>query len=301
MARAGKVRFSDLTLRPPGPVDSVAFFMRRLRALLAGTGMPHRSPYRLRFSANISMLFTERPFLERIGAAACAGFDAVECHFPYAFDAADVRARLNDAGIALNGVNTSPGHAGEFGLAALAGRQDDFARALDQALAWGAVVGASTIHCMSGVPEPQHRAQARDVFLRNMERASDAARSAGVTLLVEPINAYDRAGYFVARSDDVADLLDALGRDNVKMMFDFYHVQIMEGDLLRRLERHWRHIGHVQFASVPNRAEPDEGEVAYFAIFEALARLGWSGYVGAEYRPRGVTEDGLGWLARVRA
>ncbi|MDB5570205.1 MAG: hypothetical protein JWN93_1388 [Hyphomicrobiales bacterium] len=257
-------------------------------------------PAHLRFSANISMMFCERPFPERIAAAARAGFDSVECHFPYAFNAREVRALVDEAGLVLNGINTSPGNAGEFGLAAQAGREDDFARALDEALAWGAVAGASTVHCMSGVVAPEDRARAQDVFLRNMERASDTARGSGMTLLIEPINPYDRAGYFVSRSDEVAGLLGLLGRDNVKMMFDFYHVQIAEGDLLRRVERHWPLIGHVQFASVPERAEPDMGEIAYGAIFAALARLGWGGYVAAEYRPRGITEEGLGWLAQAR-
>jgi hydroxypyruvate isomerase len=117
---------------------------------------------------------------------------------------------------------------------------------------------------------------------------------------VEPINAYDRPGYFVSRSDEVAELLTTLRRDNVKMMFDVYHVQIMEGDILRRMERHWPLIGHVQFASVPGRHEPDEGELAIAAVFEALGARGWRGFVGAEYNPRGATRDGLGWLAAAR-
>ncbi|MBX9758131.1 MAG: TIM barrel protein [Beijerinckiaceae bacterium] len=256
---------------------------------------------RLRFSANISMLFCERPFLERISAAAAAGFDAVECHFPYNLERAELRARLDDAGVVMNGINTAPGNAQEFGLAALAGREDDFTRAMEQALEWAQALGASTIHVMAGCPAPQDRAWALDTYLHNLERACAMAKGAPVTLLIEPINTYDRRGYFLSRSDEAADIIADLRAQNLRMMFDFYHVQIMEGDLLRRLERHWDVIGHIQFASVPHRHEPDEGEVAYPAIFKAIAQKGWPHWVAAEYRPRARTEDGLAWLANARA
>ncbi|HEY8579877.1 MAG TPA: TIM barrel protein [Beijerinckiaceae bacterium] len=254
----------------------------------------------LRFSANISMLFQELPFLERIAAAARAGFDAVECHFPYDTPPGEVVARLRDSGLVMNGINTPPGDLGTFGLAAQPGAEAAFARALDDALAYAQAVGAQTIHCMSGVTPPERRAAARDVFLGNMARAAPLARAAGVTLLLEPINRYDRPDYFISRSDEAADLLRTIDDSAVKMMFDVYHVQIMEGDVLRRMERFWPLIGHFQFASVPERAEPDLGELRMSAIFEAIARGGWDGFVGAEYRPRGATLDGLGWLADAR-
>lgn len=255
---------------------------------------------RLRFSANISMLFCERPFLERMGAAAAAGFDAVECHFPYAFDRSEIRARLSDNGLVMNGINTAPGGEREFGLAALAGREDDFSRAMEQALDWATALGASTIHVMAGSPAPQDRAWALDTYLHNLERACAMAKGTAVDLLIEPINKYDRPGYFLSRSDEAADIVADLRCPNLKMMFDLYHVQIMEGDLLRRLRRHRDVIGHIQFASVPDRHEPDEGEVAYPAIFDAIAEMGWSRWVAAEYRPRARTEDGLAWLAAAR-
>jgi 2-dehydrotetronate isomerase len=258
------------------------------------------NPARLRFSANISMLFAERPFLERISAAAAAGFDAVECHFPYAFEMAEIRARLADAGLVMNGINTAPGGERDFGLAALAGREDEFARAMEQALEWAGALGVSTIHVMAGCPAPQDRAWALDTYLHNLERACAMAKGSSVDLLIEPINKYDRPGYFLSRSDEAADIIADLRCSNLKMMFDVYHVQIMEGDLLRRFERHRSVIGHIQFASVPQRREPDEGEVAYPAIFKAIAGMGWNGWIGAEYNPRGKTEDGLGWLAAAR-
>ncbi len=260
--------------------------------------MSDASPNKFRWSANISMMFADLPFLERIDAAARAGFPAVECHFPYDLDRSAIRERLLDAGLVMNGLNTPSGDAarGEFGFAAVPGRKDDFRRGLDQSLAWAVALGAKTIHCMCGVVDASQRPRAEAVFFENMNFASDVARGTGIDLLIEPINQHDRPGWFVSRSDDVVGLLKKLGRDNVKLMFDFYHIQIMEGDLLRRMERHWRHIGHFQFASVPRRAEPDEGEINYPAIFAAIAQRGWPGWVAAEYRPRGATLDGLGWM-----
>ena len=249
-------------------------------------------------SANISLLFAERPFAERIGAAAAAGFKAVECQFPYAVPAAEIASELARHKLVMNGINTPPGDPakGEFGMAAMSGQEARFRREFAEALAYAATVGAPMVHCMSGISGPD-RAAARRTFLKNLGWASDEARKAGVTLLIEPLNAIDRPGYFVSRSDEVVELLGDLACDNVKLLFDVYHIQIMEGDLLRRLDRHWGHVGHVQLASVPKRHEPDEGEVAFAAILDALSARGWAGFVGAEYLPRGRTEDGLGWAS----
>jgi len=249
---------------------------------------------RLRFAANVSLMFQEYEPLDRIGAAARASFHAVEFLFPYDFSIADIRTRLDAEGIALNHLNTRPGET--FGLAAQPGCEDEFARVFDQALDYAMKLGALTIHCMSGVVAPEKRAQAKDTFLRNMEGASRKAEGTGVTLCIEPINKYDRDHFFVSRSDEVVELLEELNRPNVKLLFDFYHIQISEGDLTRRLERHWAHIGHFQFAGVPTRNEPDESEVNLKPLFAEIERRGWQGYLGAEYRPAGRTEDGLGWL-----
>ena len=250
-----------------------------------------------RLSANISMLFPELPFPERVAAAASAGFRAVECQFPYAFAAREIAARVADAGVVMNGITTPPGDParGESGFAAIRGRTAEFRRGFEEALEYGRKLGVSTIHVMSGVPSGGDAGAARDTFLENLAWASEGARDAGVTLLIEPLNSRDRPGYFVSRSDAVADLLRALDRDNVRMLFDIYHVQIMEGDILTRLGRHWPLIGHAQIASVPGRHEPDEGEIAFAAVLAELAARGWSGFVGAEYNPRGPTLDGLGW------
>ncbi len=250
----------------------------------------------LRFAANISMLFGEYEPLDRIDAAARAGFSAVEFLFPYEHGVADIKARLADCNIALNHLNTRPGNSGEFGLAAQPGREAEFARVFDQALDYASRLGALTIHCMSGVVLPQERSRAKDTFLRNMESASRKAQGTGVTLVVEPINQYDRANFFVQTSDEIVGLLQEIDKPNVKLLFDFYHIQIMEGDLTRRLGCHWDYIGHFQFASVPLRQEPDLGEVNLKPLLWEIQRRGWGGYLGAEYRPAGRTEDGLSWM-----
>ena len=249
-------------------------------------------------AANISMLFPDLPFMARIGAAARAGFRAVECQFPYATDAREVKAELARHDLVMNGINTPQGDPsrGEFGMAAMPGAQGRFRDEFEQALAYAGIVGARTIHVMSGMTSGQTK-EVRDAFFENFFWASHKARLAGLTLLIEPLNAVDRPGYFVARSDDVVALLGELGCDNVKLLFDVYHIQIMEGDLRRRLDRHWPHVGHVQLASAPRRHEPDEGEVAFTAILADLTARGYAGFVGAEYNPRGSTVAGLGWAA----
>jgi len=254
-----------------------------------------------KFAANLSTMFTERPFLERFGAARAAGFDAVECHFPYEAGAEEIRARLDEHGLELVLFNTPPGDfaAGERGLAALPGREDDFARALERTLAYADVLGTRLLHVMAGVQRNDVALEScLEVYRRNLERAAAAAASTGRICLIEPINTRDIPGYVLNTPAEAAALIRELGRDNLKLQFDFYHVQIMAGDLVRRFERHQALIPHVQIASVPERAEPDRGEIAYPYIFELLDRLGFAGRVGCEYFPAGRTEEGLGWASR---
>jgi hydroxypyruvate isomerase len=250
------------------------------------------------FTANIAFLFADRPFLERIDAAAAAGFDKVECHFPYEFPVEALRERLDRAGVRMTGLNTRPGDeaAGEWGRAALPGREAEFARDFDEALAYAVSLGAGAIHVMAGIVPEDERAAARRTYVANLRAAARRARNAGVTILLEPLNARDKPGYLVSRSDEVAEVIREVGDPAVKLLFDVYHVQIMEGDLTRRIERHRDVIGHVQIAAVPSRAEPDEGEVSLPGILRALDGVGYAGLVGLEYRPRGRTEEGLRWM-----
>ncbi|HEY4773363.1 MAG TPA: 2-oxo-tetronate isomerase [Xanthobacteraceae bacterium] len=248
-----------------------------------------------RFAANLAVLFADRPFFERFGAAAAAGFRAVELIFPYEHPAATVRAELARHGLTMLGLNTAVGEKGEFGLGAVPGREQDFARLFKQALDYAVAIGGSAIHCMVGVVAPEARPAAERVFVANLRRAADLAAPHGVTLLIEPINPRDRPGYFLSRAEHAAELIGRLDRSNVKIQFDFYHAQIVGGDLIRRFEACLPLIGHVQIAAVPSRAEPDEGEINYPAVFEAIDRLGYRGWVACEYKPRGRTEDGLAW------
>lgn len=253
----------------------------------------------VRLAANISFLFKELPFLDRFAAAAEAGFTLIECHWPYDNAIETLRDRLARAGQSLIMVNTAPGNReGDFGLGAVPGREADFQAALDQSLRYVSALGATRIHCMAGkVPVT---ATAHRTFVDNLRIGADKARAHGVTLLIEPLNTRSAPGYFLTRSQQAADLIHEVDRPNVKLMFDVFHLQIMEGDITTRLEKLLPLIGHVQIAAVPSRAEPDEGEVNYRAVFDALERIGYQGIVGAEYLPRADTKSGLAWRKTLR-
>lgn len=253
----------------------------------------------LRFAANISFLFKELPFLERFAAAAEAGFKLVECHWPYDNPVEALRDRLDKAGLSLVMVNTAPGNleAGDFGLGAVPGREADFQAALDQALHYVSSLGATRIHCMAGkVPVTS---TSHGTFIDNLRRGADKARDKGVTLVIEPINTRSAPGYFLTHSQQAADIIGEVDRPNVRLLFDVFHLQIMEGDIITRLEKLKPLIGHVQIAAVPSRAEPDEGEINYRAVFDALERIGYDGVIGCEYLPRAGTKEGLVWRQKL--
>lgn len=251
-----------------------------------------------RFAANLSMMFAERPFLDRFAAAAEAGFEAVEYLFPYDHAPEEVRYRLDAHGLAQALFNAPPGdwEDGERGLAALPGAEERFADAFRLALAYAEAIGPERLHVMAGLAEGD---AARAAYLGNLRWA--AAAAGGRELLIEPINSRDMPGYHLSRLDDALGVIDAVGADNLRLQLDLYHCQIMEGDLTRRIESLRGVVGHVQIAGVPDRGEPDRGELAYGWLFETLDRIGYAGWVGCEYRPAGRTEDGLGWFAPWRA
>ena len=261
----------------------------------------------LQISASLGFMWPHLSHADAVRAAAAAGFDAVECHFPFAEDAAELRAACEAAAMPMLGINTPPGDlaAGDFGLAALPDRRDEALRAIDAAIGYAAAVGARNVHVMAGKPGEASPADAEACFVANLSHAADAAAAAGIGVLIEPINQRDVPGYFLSRLSHAVAILDAVDRPNLRMMFDCYHTQIMEGDLTRRIADVLGRIGHVQIASVPERAEPDRGEVAYERLLGALEAFGYTGFVGAEYRPAvtgpGGAEAGLGWLARYRA
>lgn len=252
-----------------------------------------------RFAANLGYLFTERPLLERIDAAAAAGFRAIELQFPYDVPASTVRDAIERNKLTMLGLNTPPGEReGEFGFAAVPGREKDWQELFTRALNYASTIGASAIHCLAGKVAPEQRPAADRVFIDNLTRAADLAATKKIALLIEPINARDRPNYFLNRVEHAAAVIGKIGKPNIRMQFDFYHVQIVGGDLIYRLEKFLPVIGHLQCAAVPSRHEPDEGEINYPAVFEAIDRLGYQGWIGAEYRPRARTEDGLGWARK---
>ena len=262
-----------------------------------------------RFAANLSLLYSEHPFPDRFAAAAADGFAGVECQFPYAWPAAELAARRADAGVAQVLINAPPGDtaAGERGLACLPGRQADFRRGFaEQALPYAQALHCPRVHVMAGIPAPGvDRAASFEVMLDNLQWACAQAASAGVQLLIEPINPRDVPGYFVNRQDEAHQIVASVNAPNLAVQMDLYHCQIVEGDVSARLCRyldpsHPTRVGHLQVAGVPARHEPDEGELYYPYLFALLDRLQWPGWVGAEYRPRAATRDGLGWFMPYR-
>ena len=252
-----------------------------------------------RFAANCSMLFTERPFLERFQAAAAAGFRAVEFQFPYAEPAARIRERLDAAGVqaVLHNLPAGDWAAGDRGLACDASRAAEFRAGVPQAIAYAQALGVPRLNLLAGRPGAgQTEAQTRALFLEQLCFAADALAAAGLTLLVEPINTHDVPGFWLRTVDQAAELLDAAGRDNVFIQADLYHMQRMGGDLAATLRRLRPRIGHVQFADNPGRHEPGTGELHFAFLFAELDRLGFDGWVGAEYLPSTRTEETLHWL-----
>jgi hydroxypyruvate isomerase len=253
----------------------------------------------MKFSANLGFMWADLALPDAIRAAKAAGFDAVECHWPYAFDPAEVRTALTETGLEMLGLNTSRGDtkAGEMGLSALPARAHDARAAIDQAVAYVKEINAANIHVMAGFAQGS---QAHATFVANLEYACAVAGDAGITILIEPLNRYDAPGYFLQTTDQAVGIIAEVGASHLKLMFDCYHVQLMEGDLGNRLASLQDHIGHIQFASVPDRAAPDHGEVNYDHIFCVIKKLGYDAPLGAEYKPQGATDLTLAWLEKAR-
>jgi len=251
----------------------------------------------MKFSANLGFLWDDRPYPDRIRAARAAGFDAVELHWPYDDDPADVKAALDETGLPCLGLNTSRGgvDAGENGLSALPGREGDARAAIEQALDYAVAIDAANVHVMAGFAEGM---EAEATFINNLQFA--CARAGGRGILIEPLNRYDAPGYFLKTATEAARIINAVGDDTVKLMFDCYHLQMMGGDLTHQLQDLMPIIGHVQFAAVPDRGTPDHGEVHYPYIFGLLDQLGWQTPLGAEYKDPRPTDETLDWLKTAR-
>jgi hydroxypyruvate isomerase len=254
-----------------------------------------------RFAANLSFLYTEVPFLDRFAAAAHDGFRGVEFGFGYDFAAKEIAARLKAHGLEQVLINAPPGDlaAGDRGLAALPGREHEFAASVVTALAYAQTLGCPRVHIMAGVlpkaADGEQRVRHRSTFVRNLRFAAREAQGLGVTLTIEPINPRDVPGYFLTTQADAHAIREEAGVSNLKVQMDLYHAQIVEGDLSEKLKRWLPQIGHIQIAGVPGRHEPDVGEINYRYLFALLDELGYAGWVGCEYRPRAGTSAGLGW------
>ena len=252
-----------------------------------------------RFAANLSMMFTEYDFLDRFAAAADAGFKAVEYLFPYEYPADELARRLGRAGLEQALFNLPPGDwaKAERGLAALPGREADFARAADQAIAYARLLHCPKLHAMAGILAPEvDRTVARQTYVANLRHAAQRAAEAGITILIEPINTRDMPGYFLNRPSEARRIIEEVGMPNLELQFDVYHCQIMVGDLATQIRAQADITGHIQIAGVPERHEPDIGEINYPYLFDVIDQTGYDGWIGCEYRPRGETADGLGWL-----
>ena len=254
-----------------------------------------------KLAANLSMMFQEVGFLDRFAAAAAAGFRGVEFLFPYEFPAAEIADRLKQHGLTQALFNLPPGDFtnGERGIAALPGREQEYAEGIERGIEYALATGCRCLHAMAGLwPAERPKSEAVPTYVANLQRAADRAAKHGVTVLIEPINTRDIPGYYLNTSGQAMQILTQVGRANAKLQLDLYHCQIMEGDLALHIKNLAGQFAHVQIAGVPERHEPDLGEVNYPYLFELLDSTGYAGWIGCEYRPAGKTEAGLGWARR---
>ena len=253
----------------------------------------------IKLAANLTMMFSDRPFLDRIDAAADAGFKGVECLMPYEAPAEAIAERLQRRGLELVLFNFAVGDwgAGDRGIGANPARQGEFAASLEQGLTYARATGCKQLHIMAGkIGADDDRAAWTETFVRNIQTAADAAAGDGIDIMLEPINTrVDIPGYYYDTTDAAVAIMDAVGRSNVKLQYDVYHMQIMQGDLVRRFEQLQSRIGHIQIADNPGRNEPGTGEINYPFVLSRLEALGYDGWIGCEYRPVGDTVAGLAW------
>ncbi len=256
-----------------------------------------------KFAANLSMLFTEEAFLDRFAAAARAGFKGVEYLFPYDYPAETLKAGLDDNGLTQVLFNLPAGDwaAGERGIACHPGRVEEFRGGVDRAIEYARVLGNTQVNCLAGIqPDGVSDDQARQTLVDNLRFAAEKLQAAGILLIAEPINTRDIPGFFLNRTEQALAIFGEVASDNLKLQYDIYHMQIMEGDLAPTIETHLARIAHIQIADTPGRHEPGTGEIHYPFLFAHLDRLGYRGWVAAEYKPAATTEEGLGWLDAAR-
>lgn len=251
-----------------------------------------------RYAANLSMLFTELPFLERFAAARASGFDAVEYLFPYAWPAAQLAALLREHGLqqVLHNLPAGDWDAGERGVACHPDRVEEFRAGVEQAITYAHTLGCPQLNCLAGKrPAGVTVDQAHATLVANLRFAAQRLHGAGLRLLIEPINHHDIPGFFLTRTEQALALIDEVGSSNLFLQYDIYHAQRMEGELAATLQKHLPRIGHIQLADNPGRHEPGTGEINYRWLLRHIDALGWRGHIGCEYKPRATTTEGLGW------
>lgn len=254
-----------------------------------------------KFAANLSFIFQEVEFLDRFPAAAECGFKAVEYLGAYDHPPETVAARLEKHGLSQALFNMPPGDwaAGERGVAALPGREAEFRAGTDKALIYAKATRCRLLHAMAGlVPEGADRAEAQRSYIANLRYAAERLAPEGITVIIEPISTRDIPGYFLNTTTQAMTIIDHVGHPNLQLQLDLYHVQIMEGDLAHRIRSLAGRYPHIQIAGNPGRHEPDVGEINYPFLFDLLDEIGYSGWIGCEYRPKGETRAGLGWANR---
>ena len=257
-----------------------------------------------KFAANLTMLFTERPFLERFGAARAAGFDAVEFLFPYAYEPEEIKALLEEYRLKLVLHNLPAGDwdAGDRGIACDPARTAEFREGVARAIRYAKALGAPQLNCLAGkVPAGIDAQQVQKTFVENLRFAAGELKAAGLRLVMEPINTFDIPGFYLNRTAQALDVIEQVGSDNLFIQYDIYHMQRMEGEIAATLQKQLKHIKHIQLADNPGRNEPGTGELNYRFLFQHLDRIGYDGWIGCEYKPAGTTEAGLGWVKALTA
>ncbi len=253
-----------------------------------------------KFAANLTMMFTDLPFLSRFAAAAEAGFDAVEFLFPYEFDKGELASLLAASGLRLVLHNLPAGDwaRGERGIACHPGRVAEFRAGVERAIDYAAALQCPKVNCLAGIlPDGVTADAARATLIENLRYAAGKLEAAKIGLLLEPVNCRDIPGFFVDRTRPALEIIAATGSNNIKLQYDIYHAQVMEGDLACTIETEFERIGHIQLADNPGRHEPGTGEINFPFLFRRIDELGYRGWIGCEYKPATTTTAGLSWLA----
>lgn len=257
-----------------------------------------------KFAANLTMLFTERPFLERFGAARAAGFDAIEFLFPYAYQPEEIKALLQEYRLQLVLHNLPAGdwEAGDRGIACDPARTAEFRDGVATAIRYAKALGAPQLNCLAGkVPAGADARQVQQTFVENLRFAAGELKAAGLRLVMEPINTFDIPGFYLNRTAQALEVIEQVGSDNLFIQYDIYHMQRMEGEIAATLQKQLKSIKHIQLADNPGRNEPGTGELNYRFLFQHLDRIGYDGWIGCEYKPADTTEAGLGWVKALTA